>query len=348
MSAEMAKSHFDWITYNEPEGHLDNLVERLRKLPGLHPDARVVGLTYKDDSTVQRFNRIGYSNTYRYDAAADLGLIDPRAGLESIQSVLQPGVTAQLIVKHGLADLLLVRHVLEHAHRPITFLQALRALVKPDGYLLFEMPESTKFVKACDYSFVWEEHITYLSPNTLHSLLLEADFAIEETIQYPYPLEDSLIGIVKNARAKPAAGNRPERSEALTAEGDYFSSEFFQVRARLQALFRSWRGQGKRIALFGAGHLAAKFVNLYSLTEYFECVIDDNPNKQKMLMPGSRLSICGSGELAARSIDVCLLSLNPESEQKVLAKNQPFIERGGRFLSIFALSPMSVYAAGVK
>jgi len=60
-------------------------------------------------------------------------------------------------------------------------------------------------------------------------------------------------------------------------------------------------------------------------------------------MPGSRLAIQGSAALA--TIDLCLLSLNPESEQRVLAKNQDFIQRGGKFLSIFALSSKTVYEA---
>jgi hypothetical protein len=68
------------------------------------------------------------------------------------------------------------------------------------------------------------------------------------------------------------------------------------------------------------------------LEKLVECVIDDNPHKQNLLMPGSRLAIQGSAALA--TIDLCLLSLNPESEQRVLAKNQDFIQRGGKFLSI--------------
>jgi len=89
-------------------------------------------------------------------------------------------------------------------------------------------------------------------------------------------------------------------------------------------------------------------VNLFRLREFFDCVIDDNPNKQALLMPGSHLPIRASAMLASRGIDLCLLSLNPESEQKVLAKNQAFIERGGGFLSIFALSSRTVYEASAS
>lgn len=342
MAPAMAKSRFAWLTYNEPEGHLDDLVSRLRQLPGLDSGSRIVGLTYKDDTTLARFNRLGYANTYRYQPAADFGWHDPCASLESIQEALDATTAARLAASHGLADVLLVRHVLEHAHDPTTFLRAAATLVKPGGYLLFEMPDSDKFIKACDYSFIWEEHITYMCAPTLAALIGNAGLSLQDTIVYPYPLEDSLIGIVRN---EPGAVPRPQGREALLADGATFARRYPELRARLQTLFSDWQHAGKKTAIFGAGHLAAKFVNMYGLEKLVDCVIDDNSHKRALLMPGSRLAICGSVELETRAIDLCLLSLSPESEQKVRAKNQPFLDRGGRFLSIFALSPVSVYAA---
>jgi SAM-dependent methyltransferase len=345
MPPATAKSRFEWVTYNEPEDHLDDLVERLRRLPGIGSASRIVGLTYKDHSTLARFNKLGYANTYRIDMGADLGLHDACAGLESIQASIDVATASRLVARHGLADLLLVRHVLEHAHDPEAFLNSVKTLVKPGGYLLFEMPDCTKFIKACDYSFIWEEHITYFCISTLASFVSVAGLAMQETIVYPYPLEDSLIGVVKNASPDSAGKSTHTMLPTLIADGEVFSRRYPEIRARLQSLLGAWRKTGKRVAIFGAGHLAAKFANMYSLNELVDCIIDDNPNKQHLLMPGSRLPIYGSAALESRAIDFCLLSLNPESEQKVLAKNQPFLERGGRFMSIFAISPNAVYNA---
>ena len=344
MPSSMVKSRYDWLAYNEPEGHLDDLVARLCRLPGLNPNSRIAGLTYKDDSTLARFKRAGYANTFRYDLAADLGLTDPCAGLESVQGILSESLASRLAARHGTAEVLVARHVLEHAHRPDSFLRALARLVKPGAYLVLELPDCTKFVRACDYSFIWEEHIAYFSSRTLTRLAHRADRTMHETWLYPYPLEDSLVGVVRN---RPPTGSTagPEGLEGALGEGRDFAEGFAGLRERVRAAFRSWREQGKRAAIFGAGHLAAKFVNLFSVRDWLECVVDDNPRKQALLMPGSRLPIVGSAALGSGAIDVCLLSLNPESEQKVLAKNRAFVERGGQFLSIFALSPRTVYKA---
>ena len=345
MAPSMAKSRFEWLTYNEPEGHLDDLVGRLCSLPGIDRSARIFALTYKDDSTLARFKKLGYDHTYRYESDADFGLKDSCAGLESIQAMLDEPTAARLAAKHGLADLLIVRHVLEHAHEPLAFLRAARMLVRPDGYLLFEMPDSTKFIKACDHCFIWEEHITYLCGQTLTALIASSGVSMQETIEYTYPLEDSLIAIVKNQAQRQVGRPAKKELESLLTDGQNFARSFFERRAYLQSLLGVWRQAGKRTAIFGAGHLAAKFANMYSLEKWLDCVIDDNPYKQRLLMPGSRLAIRGSSALETGAIDLCLLSLNPESEQRVLAKNQSFLERGGQFLSIFARSPKAIYHA---
>jgi hypothetical protein len=344
MPHEMAKSRFEWLTYNEPEGHLDAVVEHLSHLPGVSPNSRVVGLTYKDDTTLARLGRQGFGNTFRYDPRGDLSLDDPCAGLESIQKALDERTATQLVRKYGQADLLLARHILEHAHDPAQFLRAIRMLVKPLGYVLFEVPDCTKFIRACDYSFIWEEHITYLCEPTLNGFIAQAGMRRHETLLHPYPLEDSLIAIAEN-EATSAQWKPPQQEplDRLIREGNTFAAQYPPTRERVQSLFRQWRAEGKRVAMFGAGHLAAKFANMYGVGHFVDCVIDDNPQKQALLMPGSRMAIRGS--VALEVIDLCLLSLSPESEQKVVAKNRAFVERGGRFLSIFALSPNSLYAA---
>ncbi len=58
-------------------------------------------------------------------------------------------------------------------------------------------------------------------------------------------------------------------------------------------------------------------------------------------MPGSRLPIFESRALVERHIRLCLLSVAPESEERVIERNTTFVQSGGRFASIF---PASKYA----
>ena len=111
-------------------------------------------------------------------------------------------------------------------------------------------------------------------------------------------------------RNEPGAGvATPRQSEVATLlrDSENFGRHYPEVRARLQALFRTWRQDGKRVALFGAGHLAARFVNLFSLGDWIDSVIDDNSHKQRVLMPGSRLPIYDSSA-SSRGGSTCVCS----------------------------------------
>jgi len=337
----MVRPRFDWLVYNEPEDHLDELVERLTRLSESTSQMRIVGLTYKDDTTLARFNRLGYLDTYRYDPARDLGMTDRCAGLETLQLVLATSIAPKLVATHKSANLLIVRHILEHAHNPVAMLKTLGQLITPNGHIVIEVPDCTKFIGACDYSFVWEEHITYFSSETLMALVECAGLVVHDIFTHSYPFENSLIVVVGNNAPRSATRRETRNIRSQLRAGEVFSEHYSEVREHLQARLLAWRQEGKRIAIFGAGHLAARFINIYSISEHIDCVIDDHPRKRGMLMPGSRVPIRDSSAL--EDADVCLLSLNPDSERRVVAMHKGFMERGGEFASIFSLSPNSVY-----
>src|SRR5215831_7083861 len=77
---------YDWVTYNEPEDHLDALVEILTGLPGIGPGAVAGGLSFKDDSTLARLGRKGLG-TWRLELDADLGVSGGARshGVETVQ-----------------------------------------------------------------------------------------------------------------------------------------------------------------------------------------------------------------------------------------------------------------------
>src|SRR5579885_22436 len=183
--AGLLVSPFDWITYNEAEGHLDHLTDVLCRLPGLPASARVCGVSYKDDTTVERLKRRGYADAWRIDPA-ELGVTDRRAGIETLQAKLTPAAARRLAEKHGPADLLLVRHIFEHAHDPRGFAGALGTLVRPGGYLVFEVPDCARALDGLDYTTLWEEHVLYLTPDTFRQALACCGLSVSHFELYPY------------------------------------------------------------------------------------------------------------------------------------------------------------------
>lgn len=337
----------DWITYNEPEGHLDAVVEAITLLPGLNKDSVLGAISYKDDSTLARLRRRGFEKSWRIDAAADLAC-PPGAGLETIQERL-PRVTGALCDRYGQADLLLVRHILEHAHDTRHFAGALRALVRPGGYLVFEAPDCSQLLDALDYTMIWEEHVLYFTQETYARTLGALGFELVSLDSHPYPYENSLVAIVRNA------GDRitpPVRSESALrtehARVRRFGERFPDRKKAVQDLLAERRRMGQKVALFGAGHLSSMFINLHDVSSAIDFVVDDHPAKRGFFMPGSSLCIRESAALLSENISLCLSSLSPESEATVLAAQGTFLARGGEFASIFPSSARSIFPAASR
>ena len=339
MATDVVRLRHAWITYNEPEDHLDNLVDSLGKIANITENHRILGLTHNDNSTLARFSKKGVINTYQIDQVHDLGISDPLASLETIQAYLTPEYARNVVSRVGNAEIVIVRRILEHAHNPLQFIEACQYFVKQDGWMVFEVPDSRKMFEHHDHCFLWEEHITYFTPATLKTFFEFAGFMDVEIQIYPSHMEDSLIAVVRNVRTTPTKSKAEvDEISRIEALGKSLTERRDKIRCHIQLL----QAKGVQIALFGAGHLAAKFVNFYNLAPFLFGVIDDNPNKQNLFMPSSRLPIISSHFLDEGKIGLCLLTLNPESEQKVLKAKSDYINNGGKFRSIFSASANSI------
>ena len=328
----------DWITYNEPEGHLDQLAGIVADLPGLNSESVIGGVSFKDDSTIARLQRKGFKNTWRLEPATDLGVAFQGVGVETIQDGLTPEAGAETAGKRGEADLLIVRHILEHTHQPLRFLEALIRLVRPGGYLVFEVPDCSRALDNLDYTTLWEEHTLYFTPETFRGCFAFAEVTPVRFEVYPYPFENSLIAILRRDRPPRSGGVPPQVLDSEVRRASRFATEFPRRRDQIKRFLTNYTDREGPIAMFGAGHLAGTFIYLLGLKDVIRFVADDNPHKQGLFMPGSHAPIRGSSALWEEKIRLSLLSVNPESEAKVIQKQRAFVERGGVFASIFPAS----------
>ena len=325
----------DWITYNEPEGHLDTVADKLARLPDLTKSATFAGISFKDDSLLRRMRKRGFSSTWRLDPLADLGITERGTGVETLQDRLTPESARRIAAQRGRVDVLLVRHILEHAHQPLRFAEALKELMKPGGYVVIEIPDAEKALTLCDYSMLWEEHVLYFTPATYRQCFAQCGFALTSYDCFPYTLENCLLGV---ARIDPNPIKEPVLADAELPRAEKFATALGRRRQEYTQFFTQQRKARGPVALFGAGHLAATFINLLGLKKHIDFIADDNPHKQGLFMPGSKLPIIGSAAMVNRDVRLCLLTVAVESEEKVIQKNGAFVRAGGVFASIFPAS----------
>jgi hypothetical protein len=335
------RPQFDWISYNEPESHLDTVADRIAQLPGLGANATIGGITYKDESTLKRLNARGFANTWLAHSRDDLGIDSNLGGIETVQDRLTTQTADKLSRRYGRPDVLLVRHVLEHSYDIHRTLQTTRALVKSGGYVMFEMPDCRKAFDRLDYTTVWEEHLFYFSPVTLRQCFAAAGFEVAFLDSFYSPQENILVAIVRPVDKPYSLPATAAELKEEHARFDRFVREYPTTRHRIQSQLKHLSKTRGKVAMLGAGHLSGAYINLYGLQGIIDFVADDNSKKHGLFMPGSQAPILPSSELVTRDIQLCLMSVRAEIEDVVVAKNKAFVDRGGVLASVF---PESRYA----
>lgn len=332
MPVQAIRPRYEWLANNEPEGHLDDLVDKLGALPGVGLATRFLGVSYKDRSTLDRLTKRGFAQVINLDLA-ELGVAGGPFGLETIQRLLSdPAYVSRLRDARGPVGVVLARHFVEHAESAARFLARIRGLLD-DGYLMLEFPDNSRILRGACHAFVWEEHFTYFTVESFRILAALADAEIVRMDRYSYRHEDALVAVLRFKRSTPQAVR--VRDDSAQADLHQFASSFAAERARWQAELSRSVAAGHRLAVFGAGHLAVKLINFMELGPWLDCVVDDHPAKIGMRMPGSHLPIVSSATLEARGIDVCISTLSPESEARVRRNLGDFFRRGGCFVPAF-------------
>jgi SAM-dependent methyltransferase len=321
-----------WIRYREPEGHLDSVTDAVLEL---RPQARrALGTGPFEQPLLTRLSARGLST-----AALELDVASAQGRypyLETWQAGLNPQQLAARAAQLGTFDLVSCRYIVEHTQAPVHALKALKHLLSPDGLLLIEVPDSSKFLAARDYSFLWEEHSCYFVEDSLRRLAETAGFRVRKLLRYPGALEDALVAIlqVTDTPASETTGRISGSSILFQAYRDHFGPTRTLLRKRLAAAAGPARDG---VALFGIGHHAIMFANAFDVADMIALAVDDDPDKAGFFPPGFRVPVVGSQALFENArITTCLFAVAPHIQAKVQARLAPLAARGVKFRLIYA------------
>jgi SAM-dependent methyltransferase len=331
-----------WIRYREPEAHLDAVADAVLDLC---PQARrALGAGPFEQPLLARLSARGLST-----AALELD-VAPAQGhypyLETWQAGLNRERLAATAVRIGTFDLVCCRYIVEHTQAPVRALEALKHLLSPDGLLLIEVPDSSKFLAARDYSFLWEEHSCYFVEDSLHRLAEIAGFRVRKLLRYPGVMEDALVAVLQvtdtpaSTPALETTGRVSGSSILFQAYRDHFAPAQELLRQHLSAAAGPDRDG---IALFGIGHHAIMFANAFGVAEMIALAVDDDPDKAGFFPPGFRVPVVGSQALFDNArITTCLFAVAPHIQAKVRSRLAPLAARGVKFRSIYATPEDSI------
>jgi SAM-dependent methyltransferase len=331
---ERLYTDYNWLSSWKWNPHVPALLDSIEQLPGISHKSPIFEVGSNDGAFLAELRNRGFSNALGLEPARDAQSAATARGIETIFGYFTPEEAENISMSFGRCDVFLARQVLEHVTELGEFAEAMRCVLNPGAYVVVEVPDFGFNQDAPDYSAMWEEHVNHFTKSTLTRFLNDLGVEVQhcETALFSGQVLIAIgryVGESKQART-------PEPTEALRQDAYAYRDRWPSFRTAINHYLEAAQSAGRRVAVYGAGCRSNCLINYCDLAPYLECVLDDQVEKQGKYMPGSRLPVVPGDALAENGIDLCLLAVNAENEDAVIARRAAF---GGEFASIHPPSP---------
>ncbi len=211
---------------------------------------------------------------------------------------------------HFVADFLCCRHALEHIPQPQAFASSLRrALADSQGaHVFIEVPNSLYTLKDLGIWDLIYEHCSYFSSGSLGKLLSAAGMQLVN-------LEEGFGGQFLGAVARPLADEEIEKALDFTVPdiGQYataFAANFSSKVDEWSQTLAQLAEERKKVVVWGAGSKAVTFLNILKSKDLVQYVVDINPRKKSLFVPGTGQQIIEPASLGELQPDTVII-MNP-------------------------------------
>ena len=220
-------------------------------------------------------------------------------------------------------DFLCCRHVLEHIEEPQEFLRNIRKALdgRKQAKLYFEVPNALFTLRGMG---IWDpiyEHRSYFTRHALRQMFTSSGFrvlSVRERFGRQFLCLDAGMAASGKRSAKVALGEHKQLQRLATDVRNFAGAYRRKVEWHRAFLHESTR-RGKKIALWGAGSKAVNFLNVFRREEAVEFVVDLNPFKQGMYIPGTGQKIVAPEFLLNYRPDY-VVAMNPIYRGEIAAK----------------------------
>jgi hypothetical protein len=187
------------------------------------------------------------------------------------------------------ADVIVMRHTLEHIPNPFSFINEIAAANNYTGMLFVEVPTFDWIKNKGAFWDIFYEHCNYFTENSLSSMFNDAKTGNFFGGQYIYLWAD--LSKLKNTIAK----------------DDFIPQSAFTFKAIIDS-YVELLGSGQTFAIWGAGAKGSTFLNLLDPErKYVQYVVDINPAKQGKHIACTGHPIYAPKKLQEQAVDAVIV-----------------------------------------
>lgn len=214
-------------------------------------------------------------------------------------------------------DFICCKMTLEHIQYPANFVNIIRnsLLNNWNAIVFFQVPNSIPVLHELSFWDIYYEHCSYFSAESLACLFRKCGFdVIHLTTGYDnqYVMLEARLSTDRSQTYLEDKDMFNELAENVIYFSQNYKSKMDIWRDKLKEITQN----GQRVVLWGSGSKGVSFLNYLGIRDEIEFVVDINPYKHNMYMPGTGQKIISPDFLKEYKPDI-VIAMNPIYREEI-------------------------------
>lgn len=317
--------------------HARDLAARLIESRGLNAGSLVVELGSNDGYLLQHFMARAIP-VLGIEPARNVARVASERGIPTLPRFFGEQLAQDFKTQGRSADVIIANNVLAHVADLNGVVRGVGALLKDHGVAVIEVPYVKDMLDRYEFDTIYHEHLCYFSLTALQRLFERHGLVVADVERIS--IHGGSLRLFVTPKGSAGASDAVERllqEERAWGVGRLESYADLGVRAgrvrqMLRSLLESLKGEGMRLAAYGAAAKGTVLLNYCGIDSgLLDFVVDRSPHKQGRYVPGVRIPIYAPARLLEEMPTYTLL-LAWNVADEILEQQAEYRRRGGHFI----------------
>lgn len=287
---------------------------------------KILDIACNDGTQLDSFKKRGYE-TYGIDPAKNLYELSSKN-----HNVICDYLTYESAKKLGTkVDIITAQNVFAHNTYPQEFLKICKNILSDDGCIFIQTSQAD-MVKNNQFDTIYHEHISFFSVKSFCTLAKNVGLNVIDVHRTPVH-GTSFVFVLSN-------GGVDKSDELISREEniDLERMKIYSEKCKAVALntfnkIKEIKSNGYKVVGYGAAAKGNTFLNFSKID--LDYIVDDNPLKQNLYSPGSKIKILSPEVLTKEKSKVCIVPLAWNFFDEIKERVDKIIETDCIFLRYF-------------